>query len=99
MSVYKPGRPSKYNPASDTGKEPPHRPGEYRIRSTDSNIEYRTMDGRSASHTRPKDASYAACPRSPISKKEVTSMTTSAVLYAVASIITTIAELFKSAGR
>lgn len=40
MSVYKPGRPSKYNPASDTGKEPPHSPGEYRIRSTDSTIVY-----------------------------------------------------------
>lgn len=32
MSIYKPGRPIKYNPTTGTGQKPPAKPGEYRIR-------------------------------------------------------------------
>ena len=40
MSVYKPGRPTKYVPATGAGTKPPARPGEYRIRDADANILY-----------------------------------------------------------
>lgn len=40
MAVYKPGRPSKYNPSSGTGKKPPSKPGEYRVRDGSGNITY-----------------------------------------------------------
>lgn len=33
MSIYKPGRPTKYNPATGKGIFPPAKPGEYRIRN------------------------------------------------------------------
>lgn len=32
MGLYKPGRPSKYNPSTGKGSKPPSSPGEYRIR-------------------------------------------------------------------
>ena len=31
MSVYKPGRPAKYNPSTGAGRKPPTSSGEYRI--------------------------------------------------------------------
>ena len=40
MSIYKPGRPSKYNPSTDSGQKPPQKAGEYRIRDTAGNIAY-----------------------------------------------------------
>ena len=40
MSIYKPGRPSKYNPSSRTGSKPPAKPGEYRIRDQNGKITY-----------------------------------------------------------
>ena len=40
MSVYKPGRPSKYNPFTNEGVKPPTSPGEYRIRDKNGNITY-----------------------------------------------------------
>ena len=40
MSIYKPGRPTKYNPSTGTGQKPPAKPGEYRIRNEEGNIEY-----------------------------------------------------------
>lgn len=40
MSVYKSGRPSKYNPSTQTGSKPPASPGEYRIRNKQGTITY-----------------------------------------------------------
>lgn len=40
MSIYKPGRPSKFDPTTGKGSEPPHSPGEYRIRDSGGNIDY-----------------------------------------------------------
>lgn len=40
MSIYKPGRPSLFNPASGQGKRPPATPGEYRIRTASREIAY-----------------------------------------------------------
>ena len=40
MSIYKPGRPSKYNPTSGQGIKPPNKPGEYRIRDGSGTIVY-----------------------------------------------------------
>ena len=40
MSMYKPGRPSKYNPATKVGNKPPKAPGEYRIRDKEGKITY-----------------------------------------------------------
>ena len=40
MSVYKPGRPSKYNPSTQIGSKPPASPGEYRIRNKQGEITY-----------------------------------------------------------
>lgn len=40
MAIYKPGRPSKYNPSTQAGKKPPASPGEYRIRDKQGTITY-----------------------------------------------------------
>lgn len=40
MSIYKPGRPKKYDPSSGKGQKPPATPGEYRIRDDEGNIVY-----------------------------------------------------------
>ena len=40
MPVYKPGRPTKYNPFTGVGSKPPALPGEYRIRGADGGILY-----------------------------------------------------------
>ncbi|MBQ8497855.1 MAG: GIY-YIG nuclease family protein [Clostridia bacterium] len=40
MSVYKKGRPHKYNPTTKEGIEPPSKQGEYRIRNADGKIMY-----------------------------------------------------------
>lgn len=40
MSVYKPGRPNKYNPITGEGQKPPAKPGEYRICNIDGSIVY-----------------------------------------------------------
>lgn len=40
MSTYKSGRPNKYNPTTGTGKKPPAKPGEYRIRNASGSIAY-----------------------------------------------------------
>lgn len=40
MSLYKPGRPNKYNPTTGIGKKPPAKPGEYRIRDSGGSIAY-----------------------------------------------------------
>jgi excinuclease UvrABC nuclease subunit len=40
MSIYKQGRPNKYDPNAQTGKKPPIEPGEYRIRDTEGAIVY-----------------------------------------------------------
>ncbi|MGM9554646.1 MAG: GIY-YIG nuclease family protein [Faecousia sp.] len=40
MSIYKPGRPAKYNPADRSGEKPPAKPGEYRIRDAQGDIAY-----------------------------------------------------------
>ena len=40
MVMYKPGRPSKYNPSTKMGKKPPAKPGEYRIRNNEGKITY-----------------------------------------------------------
>ena len=40
MGIYKPGRPTKYNPYDKSGKKPPAKPGEYRIRDKDGEITY-----------------------------------------------------------
>lgn len=40
MSMYKPGRPKKYNPLTQSGVKPPESPGEYRIRNCKGTITY-----------------------------------------------------------
>lgn len=40
MSIYKPGRPQKFDPISNTGNKPPSAPGEYRIRDDQGKIIY-----------------------------------------------------------
>lgn len=40
MSIYKPGRPTKYNPSTGIGTPPPSSPGEYRIRDNSGEITY-----------------------------------------------------------
>ena len=40
MSIYKPGRPAKYNPTTGVGSKPPASPGEYRIRNGEGDIVY-----------------------------------------------------------
>lgn len=40
MAIYKPGRPTKYNPTTGNGSKPPAKPGEYRIRDGYGNITY-----------------------------------------------------------
>lgn len=40
MAIYKPGRPSKYNPTSGIGHKPPAKPGEYRMRDASGVITY-----------------------------------------------------------
>ena len=40
MSIYKPGRPNKYNPSTDSGQKPPAKPGEYRMRDEKGRITY-----------------------------------------------------------
>lgn len=39
MGIYKPGRPSKYNPSTG-GSKPPSSPGEYRIRDNSGQMCY-----------------------------------------------------------
>ena len=40
MGIYKPGRPSKFNPSTGGGNKPPSRPGEYRIRDSNGQMSY-----------------------------------------------------------
>jgi excinuclease UvrABC nuclease subunit len=40
MSIYKPGRPAKYNPNTGQGNKPPSAPGEYRIRDGAGKVVY-----------------------------------------------------------
>ena len=40
MSIYKPGRPFKYNPTTGQGKKPSSLPGEYRIKNDSGKITY-----------------------------------------------------------
>ena len=40
MSIYKTGRPNKFNPSSGAGRKPPGKPGEYRIRDSKGTITY-----------------------------------------------------------
>lgn len=40
MAIYKPGRPTKFNPTTGAGQKPPEKPGEYRIRDADGNLTY-----------------------------------------------------------
>lgn len=40
MSIYKPGRPGKYDPFTGKGSPPPSAPGEYRIRDAAGSIAY-----------------------------------------------------------
>ena len=40
MSIYKAGRPSKYNPSTGCGHRPPTKPGEYRMRDGSGTITY-----------------------------------------------------------
>lgn len=40
MKMYKPGRPSKFNPTTGKGHKPPSSAGEYRIRDEKGNMAY-----------------------------------------------------------
>lgn len=40
MSIYKPGRPNKYNPSTGCGSKPPSSPGEYRLRDSSGTLCY-----------------------------------------------------------
>ncbi len=40
MTIYKAGRPKKYNPSTGAGQKPPAKPGEYRIRNAAGEITY-----------------------------------------------------------
>lgn len=52
MSIYKPGRPTKYNPSTDVGQKPPASPGEYRIRNEAGSIVYISETNNLARRTR-----------------------------------------------
>ena len=56
MGIYKPGRPAKYDPASDKSPKPPAKAGEYRIRSAGGEIVYigetNNIRRRTAEHMR-----------------------------------------------
>jgi len=55
MSIYKPGRPLKYNPTSGKGHRPPNAPGEYRIRESGTIIyvgETNNLARRTGEHIR-----------------------------------------------
>lgn len=56
MGIYKQGRPSKYNPSTKEGKEPPHKAGEYRLRDSSNQITYvgetNDLNRRMREHTR-----------------------------------------------
>ena len=56
MSIYKPGRPTKYDPARANSEKPPERPGEYRIRDEAGSITYvgetNNLRRRTNEHTR-----------------------------------------------
>ena len=53
MSTYKAGRPSKYNPTTKKGVEPPKCAGEYRIRNAEGALTYigERKDGCSSTAT------------------------------------------------
>lgn len=40
MSIYKTGRPWKYDPTTGAGHKPPNSPGEYRMRDGSGRITY-----------------------------------------------------------
>lgn len=40
MAIYRPGRPTKYNPSTGVGQKPPAKPGEYRMRDAAGNMTY-----------------------------------------------------------
>lgn len=40
MSIYRSGRPFKYDPTTGLGHKPPAKPGEYRIRNASGDIAY-----------------------------------------------------------
>lgn len=40
MAIYRPGRPTKYNPSTGIGQKPPAKPGEYRMRDSAGNMTY-----------------------------------------------------------
>lgn len=40
MSIYKPGRPNKYNSSIGCGSKPPSSPGEYRLRDSSGTLCY-----------------------------------------------------------
>ena len=62
MSIYKPGRPSKYDPFTGKGSPPPSAPGEYRIRDAAGSIAYvgetNDLRRRMALHMTGKGAKY-----------------------------------------
>jgi len=56
MSIYKPGRPAKYDPHKNEDNKPPSKPGEYTIRNRSGNVRYvgetNDLRRRADEHTR-----------------------------------------------
>lgn len=82
MSVYKPGRPTKYNPTTGAGQKPPSRPGEYRIRDDSGDITYigetNNLSRRTGEHIRSGKLPAGNCCNSTIEYKVADGRSTSA---------------------
>lgn len=82
MSIYKPGRPTKYDPTTGIGKRPPSAAGEYRIRDEKGTIVYigetNNLNRRMGEHIRSGKLTTGADSHSTIEYKVASANSTSA---------------------
>ena len=82
MSIYKPGRPTKYDPSTGIGTKPPASAGEYRIRDSQGDIVYigetNNLQRRTNEHIRSGKLVTGAGPHSTIEYKVASADSTSA---------------------
>lgn len=82
MSIYKPGRPTKYDPSTGHGTKPPASAGEYRIRNSQGSLVYigetNNLNRRMNEHIRTGKLATGAGPHSIIEYKVASADSTSA---------------------
>ena len=82
MSIYKPGRPTKYDPSTGIGTRPPASSGEYRIRDDRGQIVYigetNNLQRRTNEHIRSGKMVTGSGPHSTIEYKVASADSTSA---------------------